>query len=96
MLARTEPTGPLGSAALSRAPSRTWEGDLYERFGTPGATSAARNEPTRHEGWSGFEENIGAVDIEFTPDDLRDIDSAAKIMIHGARCPEHLERRTNL
>jgi hypothetical protein len=61
-----------------------------------GATSAARSEPTRHEGWSGFEENIGAVDIEFTPDDLRDIDSAAKIMIHGARCPEHLERRTNL
>lgn len=41
-----------------------------------------------------FEENIGAADIELTPDDLREIESAAsKINVQGARYPEHLERR---
>jgi aryl-alcohol dehydrogenase-like predicted oxidoreductase len=41
-----------------------------------------------------LEENIGAADIELTPDDLRDIESAAsKITVQGARYPEHLERR---
>jgi aryl-alcohol dehydrogenase-like predicted oxidoreductase len=40
-------------------------------------------------------ENIGAVSIELTPDDLRDIDTAAsKFTVHGARYPEHLEQRT--
>jgi aryl-alcohol dehydrogenase-like predicted oxidoreductase len=44
-----------------------------------------------------LEENIGAVDIEMTVDDLSEIDDvAAKITIQGARYPEHLERRTNL
>jgi aryl-alcohol dehydrogenase-like predicted oxidoreductase len=41
-----------------------------------------------------LEENIGAASIELTPDDLREIDSAAsKITVQGARYPEHLERR---
>ena len=41
-----------------------------------------------------LEENIGAVEIELTPDDLREIESAAsKITVEGARYPEHLERR---
>jgi aryl-alcohol dehydrogenase-like predicted oxidoreductase len=44
-----------------------------------------------------LEENIGAVNIELTSDDLRDIDSAAsKITVHGARYPEEMERRTGL
>ncbi len=44
-----------------------------------------------------LEENIGAVVVELTSNDLRDIDSAAsKIMIHGARYPEELEKRTGL
>ncbi|HEY2960856.1 MAG TPA: aldo/keto reductase [Pyrinomonadaceae bacterium] len=44
-----------------------------------------------------LEENIGAVAIELTPDDLREIESAAsKIQIEGARYPEALERRTGL
>jgi aryl-alcohol dehydrogenase-like predicted oxidoreductase len=44
-----------------------------------------------------LEENIGAVAIELTPDDLREIESAAaKITIQGARYPEHLEKRTGL
>jgi aryl-alcohol dehydrogenase-like predicted oxidoreductase len=44
-----------------------------------------------------LEENIGAVLIELTPDDLREIDSAAsKIEVQGARYPEELERRTGL
>ena len=44
-----------------------------------------------------LEENIGAVDIELTPDDLREIDRAAsQITVQGARYPEELERRTGL
>src|SRR6266700_5123264 len=44
-----------------------------------------------------LEENIGAVAVELTSDDLRDIDNAAsKIEVQGARYPEELERRTGL
>ena len=40
-----------------------------------------------------FEENIGAVAIDLTADDLRQIDDAAsRITVQGARYPEHLER----
>jgi aryl-alcohol dehydrogenase-like predicted oxidoreductase len=50
----------------------------------PGTTKLAR-----------LEENIGAVAIELTPDDLREIDSASsKIKIEGARYPEKLEKMT--
>jgi aryl-alcohol dehydrogenase-like predicted oxidoreductase len=42
-----------------------------------------------------LEENIGAVEVELTPDDLRDIDeAAAKITVQGARYPEKLEKMT--
>jgi aryl-alcohol dehydrogenase-like predicted oxidoreductase len=42
-----------------------------------------------------LDENIGAVAVELTPDDLRDIESAAsKITIQGARYPEKLEQMT--
>jgi aryl-alcohol dehydrogenase-like predicted oxidoreductase len=42
-----------------------------------------------------LEENIGAVAIELTPDDLREIDSAAsKITVQGARYPEKLQQMT--
>jgi aryl-alcohol dehydrogenase-like predicted oxidoreductase len=42
-----------------------------------------------------LKENIGAVAVELTPDDLREIDdAAAKITVQGARYPEHLERLT--
>ena len=44
-----------------------------------------------------LEENIGAVAVELTPEDLCEIDSAAsKITIQGARYPEELEKRTGL
>jgi len=44
-----------------------------------------------------LEENIGAVAVQLTPDDLRDIDGAAsKIKVEGARYPEKLERMTGL
>jgi aryl-alcohol dehydrogenase-like predicted oxidoreductase len=50
----------------------------------PGTTKLAR-----------LDENIGAVAVELTPDDLRNIDAAAsKITVHGARYPEKLERMT--
>jgi aryl-alcohol dehydrogenase-like predicted oxidoreductase len=40
-----------------------------------------------------LEENIGAAEIESTADDLGEIDrAAAKIAVHGARYPEHLQR----
>jgi aryl-alcohol dehydrogenase-like predicted oxidoreductase len=44
-----------------------------------------------------LEENIGAAAVELSPDDLRDIDSAAsKIKVEGARYPERLEKMTGL
>jgi aryl-alcohol dehydrogenase-like predicted oxidoreductase len=50
----------------------------------PGTTKLAR-----------LDENIGSVAVELTPDDLRDIDSAAtKITVHGVRYPENLEKMT--
>ena len=40
-----------------------------------------------------LDENIGAVAVELTPDDLREVDAAAsKIAVHGARYPEKLEQ----
>jgi aryl-alcohol dehydrogenase-like predicted oxidoreductase len=42
-----------------------------------------------------LDENIGAVAVELTPDDLREIESAAsKIKVEGARYPEKLEQLT--
>jgi aryl-alcohol dehydrogenase-like predicted oxidoreductase len=44
-----------------------------------------------------LEENIGAVSVELSDDDLRDIDSAAsKITVEGERYPEQLQRMTGL
>jgi len=46
---------------------------------------------------SRLDENIGAVSVELTSGDLREIENAAsKIMIQGARYPEALEKRTGL
>lgn len=40
-----------------------------------------------------LEENLGAVAVHLTPDDLREIDGAAeRISVHGARYPEHLQK----
>ena len=48
----------------------------------PGTTKLAR-----------LDENIGALGVELTADDLREISSSAsKIRLQGARYPEHLER----
>src|ERR1051325_3565812 len=42
-----------------------------------------------------LEENVGAVEVELTPEDLREIDEAAsKITVQGARYPENLQRMT--
>jgi aryl-alcohol dehydrogenase-like predicted oxidoreductase len=42
-----------------------------------------------------LDENIGALSVELTPDDVRDIDvAAAKITVQGARYPEKLEQMT--
>jgi aryl-alcohol dehydrogenase-like predicted oxidoreductase len=50
----------------------------------PGTTKLAR-----------LEENIGAGAVELTPDDLRDISTAAaEITVLGARYPEHIEQMT--
>jgi aryl-alcohol dehydrogenase-like predicted oxidoreductase len=43
-----------------------------------------------------LEENIGAVDVELTPDDLRQIDSAlAEITIQGDRYPKDIARQSD-
>jgi aryl-alcohol dehydrogenase-like predicted oxidoreductase len=48
----------------------------------PGTTKLAR-----------LEENIGAVSVKLTSDDLREIESAvSKITVHGARYPENLQK----
>ena len=40
-----------------------------------------------------LEENIGAAAVQLSPDDLREIDiTASKIVVQGARYPEHLNR----
>ncbi len=42
-----------------------------------------------------LDENIGALSIQLTPEDLREIDEAAsRITVHGARYPEKLEQMT--
>lgn len=42
-----------------------------------------------------LEENIGAIAVELTSEDLRDINNAAsKIIVQGARYPENMERLT--
>jgi len=52
----------------------------------PGTTKLAR-----------LEENLGGATVELTPDDFREIESAAaRIQIQGARYPEHVERMTGL
>ncbi len=52
----------------------------------PGTTKLAR-----------FEENIGAAQVELTPDELREIENAASaIEVQGARYPEELDRMTGL
>jgi len=52
----------------------------------PGTTKLAR-----------LDENIGAAAIRLTPDELREIETAAsQITIQGARYPEALEKRTGL
>jgi aryl-alcohol dehydrogenase-like predicted oxidoreductase len=52
----------------------------------PGTTKLAR-----------LEENIGAVAIQLTSDDLREIESASsKIKVEGARYPEAIEKMTGL
>jgi aryl-alcohol dehydrogenase-like predicted oxidoreductase len=43
-----------------------------------------------------LDENIGAVDVNLTADDLGEIDeAAAKIKVEGDRYPEHIEAMTN-
>src|SRR4249920_2640287 len=40
-----------------------------------------------------FEENIGAVNVELTPSDLREIETAlARVPVQGDRYPEHLQK----
>jgi aryl-alcohol dehydrogenase-like predicted oxidoreductase len=42
-----------------------------------------------------LDENIGAVEVKLTPDDLREIESAASLItVQGARYPEKLEKMT--
>ena len=43
-----------------------------------------------------LKENLGAADVELTPEDLREIDRAiAEITVHGARYSESAQRMIN-
>jgi aryl-alcohol dehydrogenase-like predicted oxidoreductase len=43
-----------------------------------------------------LEENVGASEVDLTPDDLRQLESAsAKIPVQGERYPEHLQKLIN-
>ncbi len=43
-----------------------------------------------------LDENIGAASVQLTPEDLRELESAAsRIMVQGARYPEHLQKLVN-
>ena len=43
-----------------------------------------------------LEENLGAADVELTPEDLRAIESASSnIKVEGARYPENLQKMVN-
>jgi aryl-alcohol dehydrogenase-like predicted oxidoreductase len=44
-----------------------------------------------------LEENLGALSVQLTPEDLREIDAAAAVIkVEGARYPERLEKMTGL
>jgi len=44
-----------------------------------------------------LDENLGALSVELTPDDLGEIEEASsKIKVEGARYPEQIERMTGL
>jgi len=46
---------------------------------------------------SRLEENVGAADVDLTPDDLRQIEEASSVIkIEGNRYPERLERMVGL
>lgn len=63
--------------------------------GQPKGLCARKNRRRGRTGRSRLDENIGAIAVELTPDDLREIDSAAsKITVQGARYPEKLEKLT--
>jgi aryl-alcohol dehydrogenase-like predicted oxidoreductase len=43
-----------------------------------------------------LEENLGAMDVELTPEDIREIDVvASKISVQGERYPESAQRMIN-
>lgn len=76
----------IARASMRRRHRSRWRGCSRRSRGSPRfrATNLRR-----------FEENIGAADIELTPDDLREIDRAAsQIQLEGDRYPEALEQLT--
>jgi hypothetical protein len=51
---------------------------------------------TRHDEVARLEENLGAVNVELTTDDLRDIEKGASgIEVKGARLPETVLKYSN-
>lgn len=46
--------------------------------------------------WCSSSSGVGAADVVWTPDELREIDrAAATLTVQGARYPEHLQRMTD-
>jgi hypothetical protein len=83
--------------------SRVPQGRRAKESDTPAncARVAARPETldrpdSGHDEAGATERNLGAVNVELTPDKLREIDTAAsKIEVHGARLPEAVLQYSN-
>ena len=83
----------VGGQCLQACRGEAWR-DLQTWIVTR-PSSVAALQPPRTLQLNRLDENIGAVAIELTPDDLREIDGAAsKITVQGARYPEKLEKMT--
>jgi aryl-alcohol dehydrogenase-like predicted oxidoreductase len=89
-----EPEGEAGRGGFGGQDRSEEAGDACTnraRLGA-GAEAVDRSDPGHHEA-APPEENLRAAAVELTPDDLREIDSAAaRIMVQGARYSEGAQR----
>ncbi len=86
----------MGSGLLAGQDGRSEKGDTGADRArvAPGAEAMDRADPG-HDEAATTEENLGAVNVELTPEDLREIDQAAsEIDVQGTRYPEKLEAMT--
>ena len=85
----------LALVELLRPDRRSEEARRPPRSRSPGSSprSPGSSRSRAPRSWHRLDENLGAVDLQLTPADLREIDEApASITLQGARYPEHLQK----